>query len=181
MTPENLDQAALENCVGAAMYPGIEASWLIRNPALFKGPFRIKHGATLSVTAKTGAVPPTHTETLTVQPGFFTQQMALPWQADFADCKREQVPAPPPPAPPPPDLGQEFGWWPGQRPDEVPGGAAWARPTTGVWPAEPSQPGFGPNGFQPSHAQMVANVMKFGFVVRGGGGFAENERNPSVP
>jgi len=180
ITPEGLDQAALENCVGAAMYPGIEASWLIRNPAVFKEPFRIKPGAALSVTAKT--VAGTHTETLTVRSGFFTQQMALPWQADFADCAREQVLPPNPPAPSPPDLGQEFGWWPGQRPDEAPGGAAWARPTAGVWPAEPvSQPTFVANGVHPSHAQMVANVMKFGFVVASGAGFAEDERNPSVP
>jgi hypothetical protein len=181
ITPEGLDQAALENCVGAAMYPGIEASWLIRNPRVFKEPFRIKNGASFSVTAK-GAAGSTHTESLTVRPGFFTQQMALPWQADFADCKREQVDVPPPPAPRPPDAGQEFGWWPGQRPDETPGGLPWARPTTGVWPAEPiSQPTFVANGVQPSHAQMVANVMKFGFIKLSGASFIEDERNPSVP
>jgi hypothetical protein len=51
-----------------------------------------------------------------------------------------------------------------------------------LWPAEPvTQPGFGPNAVHPSHAQMVANVMKFGFVKQSGASFVEDERNPSVP
>ena len=32
MTPEGLDRAALENSVGGPFYPGIEVSWLVRDP-----------------------------------------------------------------------------------------------------------------------------------------------------
>ena len=179
ITPEGLDQAALENCVGAAMYPGIEASWLLRNPAVFKEPFRIKPGAKIT-SSSIDAAKVVSPETLTVRSGFFTQQMALPWQADFADCARETVGTSPNP-PNPPDVGQSFGWWPGQRPDETPNGVAWARPTSGSWPADPLQPAFTANGIHPSHMQMVTNVMKFGVIKDSGGTIAEAERSATIP
>lgn len=47
ITPEGLDRAALDNCVGGGFFPGIEASWLIRKKEIFSEPFRIRHGATL--------------------------------------------------------------------------------------------------------------------------------------
>jgi hypothetical protein len=98
ITPEGLDRAALENCVGGAFYPGIEASWLIRKKEIFSEPFRIRRGAKLG--------------SLTVEAGFFSQQMALPWQADFYECAREEL-----------DKNKKspiyHAWWPGQRPDDV--------------------------------------------------------------
>lgn len=98
ISPEGLDRAALENSVGGAFFPGIEASWLIRKPEIFSEPFRIKHEAKLG--------------SLTVRAGFFSQQMALPWQADFYACAKE------------PFAGDVTGttfhaWWPAQRPDDV--------------------------------------------------------------
>src|SRR5438045_2424578 len=39
ITPEGLDRAALESCVGGALYPGIEASWLLRDVYKFSEPF----------------------------------------------------------------------------------------------------------------------------------------------
>jgi hypothetical protein len=98
ITPEGLDRSALENCVGGGFYPGIEASWLIRKPQVFSEPFRIKHGALIGP--------------LTVKAGFFSQQMALPWQADFYACAKEQFSG---------DVtGTTFhAWWPAQRPDDV--------------------------------------------------------------
>ena len=49
-------------------------------------------------------------------PGFITEKMALPWQADFADCADN--------------------WWPSQRPVNVTKQdgtqAEWARGITGV-------------------------------------------------
>jgi hypothetical protein len=76
ITPHGLDCATLENCVGGPFYPGIEVSWLIRQPDLYAGAFRLKDsGFSLGP--------------LVFQPGFFSQQMALPWQADFYDCHKE--------------------------------------------------------------------------------------------
>jgi hypothetical protein len=66
ITPEGLDRAALEPCVGAAMYPGIEASFHIRNKFPYIEPFRLDADQ--------------------VQPGDVTQQMSIPWQTDFVDC-----------------------------------------------------------------------------------------------
>ncbi len=40
ITPEGLTRAALDPCVGAAFYPGIEASWKIRDIFPFSEPFR---------------------------------------------------------------------------------------------------------------------------------------------
>lgn len=98
ISPEGLDRAALENCVGGAFFPGIEASWLIRKSEIFSEPFRIKHGAKLG--------------SLTVRAGFFSQQMALPWQADFYACAKEFFAGD--------STGTTFhAWWPAQRPDDV--------------------------------------------------------------
>jgi hypothetical protein len=69
ITPAGLDRAALEACVGAAMYPGIEAGWMLRDLYAFEEPFRLDHA--------------------TLVAGDVTKQMAVPWQADFYDCTQE--------------------------------------------------------------------------------------------
>jgi len=76
---EALQRAALEPCVGGAFYPGVEVSWTVKNSKLYVEAFRINsraHG-----------------------PGDITKYMAVPWQADFYDCKDT--------------------WWPAARPDDV--------------------------------------------------------------
>ena len=58
-----LQRGALDPCVGSPLYPGIEASWTVREPDLYVDAFRIdssKHHA-----------------------GDITKDMSLPWQADF--------------------------------------------------------------------------------------------------
>ena len=69
ITPAGLDRAALEACVGGAFYPGIEASWLLRDVYAYSEPFRLD---------PTG-----------LAAGDVTKQMALPWQADFTDCAQD--------------------------------------------------------------------------------------------
>lgn len=66
ITPDGLTRAALEACVGAAFYPGIECSWFIRDTYQYSEPFRLDH---------TGRAA-----------GDVTKQMACPWQADFSAC-----------------------------------------------------------------------------------------------
>jgi hypothetical protein len=66
ITPEGLDRAALEPCVGAAMYPGIETSFHIRDKFPYIEAFRL--------------------DAAQVRPGDVTQQMSIPWQTDFVDC-----------------------------------------------------------------------------------------------
>ena len=66
ITPEGLTQAALENCIGGAFYPGIEASFMTRDTYAYLEPFRLDAAA--------------------LSPGDVTKQMAVPWQTDFYDC-----------------------------------------------------------------------------------------------
>ncbi len=141
ISPEGLDRAALDNSVGGAFYPGIEASWFIRKKELFSEPFRIKHEAVL------GAV--------TVRAGFFSQQMALPWQADFLACAKTQFAGDP-------TETTFHAWWPAQRPDDVfkqgvtNAMVAWARGMT-------------------NFEDMVKGWSTRGHVIEEGGQFFERE------
>ena len=82
VTPDGMDRAALEACVGGAFFPGIEAGGLddSQRPLLvvsnFAEPFRLNHSA--------------------VAAGDLTFVMALPWQADFFDCADNWWPVPRP-------------------------------------------------------------------------------------
>jgi hypothetical protein len=69
ITPDGLTRAALDACIGAAFYPGIEASWKIRDVFPFVEPFRLDASA--------------------MNPGDVSSQMSLPWQSDFLDCAAE--------------------------------------------------------------------------------------------
>lgn len=94
VTPDGLTRAALEACSGGAFFPGIEASWFLRNtnrPAAFDytEPFRLNHTGH-------GA-------------GDVTKQMALPWQADYLLCRFGGGGTP----------GVDLAWWPAHRPDDV--------------------------------------------------------------
>jgi hypothetical protein len=113
ITPEGLDRAVLENCVGGPFFPGIEVSWSVRNKAIYAEPFRVKAGVKVAPGDTVIGI-----DDVTTRPGFFTQQMALPWQADFRDCKRERLDK----IPLPPDGKHQDTWamwWAGQRPDDV--------------------------------------------------------------
>jgi hypothetical protein len=87
-TPADLDRAALENCVGGGFYPGIEMSRLVKEPAYYRAD---------SFSAGDRYRLDPRNENL--YPGALTERMAVPWQADFAEC--------------------ENFWWPAQRPDHI--------------------------------------------------------------
>jgi hypothetical protein len=123
ITPHGLDLSALEHCVGGPFYPGIEVSWLIQRPELYAEPFRLNVPRAPEGEDHSGAVT---IGALTFGPGFFTQQMALPWQADFYDCHKEKFESPEGPE-------YYYMWWTAQRPDDVyPSGKEkqerWVRP-----------------------------------------------------
>jgi hypothetical protein len=81
ITPKGLDRAALDHCIGGAFFPGIEAGWILRDPRVFAGPFRLK-AAISDEFDFTG-----------LTPGSVTMRSALPWQADFLDCATHWWPA----------------------------------------------------------------------------------------
>lgn len=63
--PDALNRAALEPCIGAPFYPGIEITYIATHPDTWSGPCRLNQS---------------------VPPGGVTCHMALPWQADFSEC-----------------------------------------------------------------------------------------------
>lgn len=152
ITPHGLDRAALENTVGGAFYPGIEFGWQMRDPGLFVEPFRILHGVDANLVDQ----PPAP-----IGPGHFSRQMAVPWQADFNDCRNEG----------------NYGWWPSQRPTHaLPSATAtrrvdWARATNR----------FEGGNVESTHEDMVRHWSKFGFVLEEGNKFVEKERAPRIP
>jgi hypothetical protein len=99
--PAALNEAALEACVGGAFYPGIEGTYDIARIATYHPERNLRRDLRVS---------PAHPA------GFLTEKMALPWQADFADCADY--------------------WWPSQRPVNVTrqdgSRVEWARGVTGV-------------------------------------------------
>jgi|HubBroStandDraft_6_1064221.scaffolds.fasta_scaffold02297_2 hypothetical protein len=163
-TPEDLDRAALEDCVGGPFFPGIEVSWVIRNPTIYTEPFRFQLGKKIASGDLAVGIPD-----VTVGPGFLTQQMALPWQADFRDCKREPLTNTATGAP-------TFAmWWTGQRPDDV-----FPEATPDQQVAWTRDPDFKASDDDPQrYKEMVASWSKLGFVARQGAGkrWLETERS----
>ena len=97
-----LTRAVLENCVGGAFSPGIEMSWISRNPAIYTEPFRIRANFEMSGPLSLGFDPQRG-----MQPGDVTRYMAVPWQADFNECSSQPVGI------------RWLWWWPAQRPEFV--------------------------------------------------------------
>lgn len=99
---ENLTFSSLENCVGGAFSPGIEMTWISRNPKLYSEPFRIKVKPNLSTPLSLGTSLNEGQE-----PGDVCKYMACPWQADFNECSSQPID------------DRYIWWWPAQRPEFV--------------------------------------------------------------
>ncbi|QRN97079.1 LodA/GoxA family CTQ-dependent oxidase [Archangium violaceum] len=171
ITAEGLDRASLENGVGGPFFPGIDCSWMVRRPELYAAPFRIKHsGVAYPTTAK-----------LPIGPGFFSQQMALPWQADFYQCKKQFFA--------PKSFtkntfegdGMYHMWWAAHRPDDVYAKKGdfqmvpWTRALDTVAELEALKPEIknsAPEGTSPvemaMYIQMQKNWWQLGFVINEG-------------
>lgn len=136
--PAALDRAALEACVGAGFFPGIEASITLKDKNIYVEPFRLDQANTAKV-----------------YPGCLTEIMAVPWQADFADCSGGH-------------------WWPSQRPD-----IAMLDPSQ-----VPSSQVTWANPIDEDHQGMVDNVERLGFIVPADASnptvFVEAERDPGL-
>lgn len=109
-TGRKLDQGVLMNLLGGAFCPGAEVGWVLRNPSIYKDPYRIKADPDFYNFPQTAAqanyrgVPAQDyissiEETLSqdddfergLQPGDLTKQMALPWQSDFNECTIQPI------------------------------------------------------------------------------------------
>ncbi len=111
-TGHDLDMGVLSNVLGGAFCPGGEVGWILRNPAVYLEPFRIKVDPGFSsfrqtaaqANANKGNVPEADYSAyigddlsqddnfdVGMQPGDLTKHMALPWQADFNECTTNPI------------------------------------------------------------------------------------------
>ena len=89
----HLERAALTDCLGGPFHPGIELTWVMRLPRLWKGAYRLNvlptdqparqnFGAILTPAACIGPKGPYDG----VAAGALTRFMGVPWQTDEASC-----------------------------------------------------------------------------------------------
>lgn len=134
-----LDRGVLGNALGGAFCPGGEACWIMRNPAIYSAPYRIRLSpsitpGSLSQPAVVANADTSASIAVGLEPGDLTKYSAVPWQADFNECTNQDV-----------DItyenwnlieaastGDTFTdktwltyWWPAHRPVMV-NGAAWS-------------------------------------------------------
>ncbi|MFT5676675.1 MAG: L-lysine 6-oxidase [Paraglaciecola sp.] len=119
------DQAAVGNCVGLPMCPGIEVTWSLQNKAVYEKPYVIKDYKGIKGYDTTG-LSPSRDECAAAdgcEPGDLTKRMACPWQADFFNCTIQYVNFTDPDVnkldgtPLPPTYYNY--WWPPQSPWDV--------------------------------------------------------------
>jgi L-Lysine epsilon oxidase N-terminal/L-lysine epsilon oxidase C-terminal domain len=113
-TARDLDEGVLTNLLGGAFCPGGEVGWVIRNPSIYKEPYRIKADPDFYNFRQTAANANANSRQLPVpeedyvaatgstlsqdsnferglQPGDLTKYSALPWQSDFNECSIQPV------------------------------------------------------------------------------------------
>ncbi|MEA2564756.1 MAG: L-lysine 6-oxidase [Acidobacteriota bacterium] len=94
-----LDRQVIGNCVGGPFSPGIEVTWLMRNPHIYSSPYQLEiahwNGSNQRLEeyyAGSGLNPKSDPsfevdgKYMGCEPGDLTKRMAIPWQADFFDC-----------------------------------------------------------------------------------------------
>lgn len=112
---EKWSKAVLENCVGGAFSPGIEMTWISKDPSIYSEPFRLK------LKAVKDSLTWNYDMANGLEPGDVTKFMALPWQADFNECSTQIIPnviaENLESGNPDFDVEKlEISWWPAQRP-----------------------------------------------------------------
>ncbi len=111
-TGARLDRGVLSNVLGGAFCPGGEFGWIMRNPAAFREPYRIRADRKTSDFFQTAAQAnqvPTGPDVADftysmssplsqnddfsrgLQPGDLTKSMSVPWQSDFNECSTQTI------------------------------------------------------------------------------------------
>ena len=152
-TGRDLDRGVLSNGLGGSFCPGGEAAWIIRNPAIYAEPFRIKHSPYFTLDKLTAwqtqplSLPgnlqtPNDPGSLKIglEPGDLTKYSGIPWQSDFNECSTQDIDItyekwnqiePQTTGDPAKQITQTTFWWPSHRPMEVfsqtGGQVAWAQ------------------------------------------------------
>ncbi|HJQ27138.1 MAG TPA: LodA/GoxA family CTQ-dependent oxidase [Blastocatellia bacterium] len=110
-TARDLDRAVLTNILGGSFCPGAEVGWVMRNPSIWREPYRIKadpnfynFGQTPAQASAAGSVSDSDFAFYAgddlslkndfqtgLQPGDLTKYMSVPWQADFNECSTQPI------------------------------------------------------------------------------------------
>jgi hypothetical protein len=96
--PDALNKAALFYCMGGPFHPGGEMPWVMRQGTIYRGAFRIRPRAPGEVEPELGDIltPAAIQNTSSNRnlgplyfsgPGDITRWLAVPWQADSANCR----------------------------------------------------------------------------------------------
>ena len=124
---EYLDKATLVNGIGGRFSPGIDLTFIVREPAIYVqpwrtsglGPFRLRTKPLAYNPQLPGDKPlltqgyvPRHVED-GLEPGDLSKFMAIPWHTDYNSCSTH------PPSPNPTGNRKVFWSWPAQRPVAV--------------------------------------------------------------
>ncbi len=186
-----LDKAALSSILGGAFCPGGEVGWIMRNPSIYRAPYKIKADPDFYNFGQTPAnayykpcleyaylqsTQLSQDDNLAagLQPGDLTKHMSLPWQADFNECSTQTIDItyedfnviypdnPPDPWAKREQKSWETLWWPAHRPMQV---FEFAGKASG-------QPSYNlvdwakgiPQNYD-GDLKMVTNWWKLGFVV----------------
>ena len=84
-----LDRGALAAALGGAFCPGGEASWIMRNPAIYSSAYRIHASPTVSQGELSQAGGATLKDG--IEPGDLTKYSGVPWQSDFNECSNQTI------------------------------------------------------------------------------------------
>jgi len=103
-----LDRAIMSSILGGAFCPGGEVGWIMRNPSIYREPYRIKADPNFSNFRQTAASA-TGSANINqayitdqdlsqesdfdtgLQPGDLTKTMSIPWQADYNECTIQTI------------------------------------------------------------------------------------------
>ena len=89
-----LDRGALASGLGGAFCPGGEASWIMRNPAIYSAAYRIQQASyAAGALSQPAALSAAAAANLAggLEPGDLTKYSAVPWQSDFNECSNQTV------------------------------------------------------------------------------------------
>lgn len=181
-----LDRGVLGNVLGGSFCPGGEVGWIIRNPAIYVKPYRIKQNPDFvpnsgsgRLSGKNAFMPPALSQTDNLEkgmePGDITKRNALPWQADFNECATQTIDVTYREWNKLYDSGNDPGvlnnkvvktlWWPAHRPMQV------YRNVEGSYKQEDWAKGI-PQTFE-GDFKMVSEWKNLGFVLKTSDKFPE--------
>ncbi len=182
---EFLDKATLVNCLGGRLDPGIEMSFIMRDPEIYiddwersgGGPFRLRkrtldyNRAQYSHPFLTVGYIPMHpgpdgVRPAPMEPGDVTKFMAIPWHSDYSACATHNQ------APNPTNSSTLYWSWPAQRPIQIHaakdvhdgklGPLLYSIRGAGTYSDDP-----GLSGRYQDLIDMVLNWYKIGIVIQG--------------